>query len=377
MNPRLSSKPSAAKSGRTFLTARQLLLAALAITPAASAQLNGAGEPASPPNTLPLEPRAPHQKNRLGLSARFGFNLSAEFRNVGGPVSNPGPDPIQDPAFAGMRQDHDGFVGPDATYPNNNGFTANWGYDRASQVQGTEIFYHSASPASGTGGNATPDQVPLGFELTYARELQRNAYGSWGVEIGAGWNSLCIRDQSTLQGQANVLQDAYFLGSPPPTLPNPPFAGTPTGTDYAAIHDTPTRTTGPVAGTVTGQRNLDADLYLFRLGPYLDYRLTRKISVQAGVGVAAVVTDSEFSFAEATTTAVGTIQRNGYSSETDVRFGPYLMGQVITALTDRVQIFAGVQFYMLGETSLTAGSKQAVLKLDESLFVHAGLGFSF
>ena len=162
-----------------------------------------------------------------------------------------------------------------------------------------------------------------------------------------------------------------------PALPVPPFAGTPTGTDYANIHDTPTRTTGTVPGTVTGQRSLDADLYLFRLGPYFDYRLTRKTSVQAGVGVAALVADSEFSFSEATTTALGTIARNGHSSETDVLFGPYLMGQFITEFSDQVQFFAGVQYYVLGDTSLTAGSKQAVLKMDQSLFVHAGLGFSF
>ena len=97
----------------------------------------------------------------------------------------------------------------------------------------------------------------------------------------------------------------------------------------------------------------------------------------AGSGAAAVIVDSRFSYAETITTGFGTFRRQGHVSDTDVRFGPYLMGQFITEFARHTFLFAGVQFYMLDESSLTDGRKEATLNLDRSLFVHAGLGFSF
>lgn len=364
-------------AARTFASTRQLLLATLAVAPAAYGQFSAPGEAVTPSPAPPVEPAAvtplpvEHRRppNRWGLSARFGFNIGVEMKNVGGASSHPDPDPV-----TGLRQYDDGFVGRDGNYPNNNGMTRNWGYDYATQEQGTQLFMHSSAPASNGGGDMDPDMGPLGFELTYARELQRNQYGSWGLELGAGWCYLSAHDNGTASGQVFSTVDSFYKGNT--TLPAPPFAGSPNGQN-AVIDETPVRTQGYVPGTISGSRNLHASLYSFRLGPYVDYRLTPYTSLQLGAGAAVVLVDSRFSFDETTTTAYGAIRRSGNASETEATFGPYLMGQFITEFAHNTHFFAGVQFYMLDDTSLLAGSKQATIKMDEALFVHAGISFGF
>ena len=375
MKQHLSSKPSHRKPAGNFRYTRHLLLAALAAAPAASAQVATGPEPEMNRGDLQLEAQPPHKKNRVGLSARFGFNMSATFKNVPGypTANNAGP-------AGGGGYDHfydDGYVRPDETYPNSTGLTYFWGYDNASQVGANDIFFHNSPAASGTDSKVDPTDVSLGFEFTYARELQRNAHGSWGLELGAGWTYLNFNDRRTLHGQVNALTDAYSLGTPPVVAPAAPYRGSFNGPN-TLIDETPNRrTTTPVAATVAGYRRLTSDVYLFRLGPYFDYRLTPQTSLQAGVGAALALVDSRFSFKETTSTALGAIPRYGETSDTAARFGPYLMGQFITEFAKRTYLFAGVQFYMLGDDSLKVGSKEVELDFKQSLFVHAGLGFSF
>src|SRR3954453_18024238 len=95
----------------------------------------------------------PAPVNRFGFSYRAGFNVSARFRNVAGltQVNDPGP------AVAGANHNYDdGYNRVDNTGNNHGGTIAtwNWGYENASQVNGTsDISMHSASSTAETSAN--------------------------------------------------------------------------------------------------------------------------------------------------------------------------------------------------------------------------------
>ena len=149
---------------------RHLLLAAAAIAPAGQAQVI----PLDPvewarERGISLEQPDPRLLDRWGISLRFGFNVRAEFKNRSGVTTMTDPGPA---TGVGMNRFYDdGFVRPDETFPANGGLTFFWGYENASQVGPTDIFYHSASAAidgttdHSTGGVSVGLESLLGFVI--------------------------------------------------------------------------------------------------------------------------------------------------------------------------------------------------------------------
>jgi hypothetical protein len=323
-------------------------------------------------------------KNHFGLSARFGFNISASFNGVG---DAPPQTDIDGPAGAADRTYDDGYVRRDSTYPENGGYTYYWGYQRSSQLAPagapTEILFHSAQPAT-TGGDEVDDAPYPGFEFSYGRDLGTLGKGTWGVEGAFGYMNVSIRDDRTLTGTATLTTDAYSLGTPPidlsayPPPYNGPFGPIPPGESAPAIFESPTRTVSSAAATIAGTRELDADLYSLRLGPYYRLPLWRRVSLQLGTGLAIVHVDSAFSYSEITsTTAGGPVSRSGSGSKDEFLFGVYVAGQCSVVLCKRVSAFLGAQFQHVGDFNQTVSSKQAQLDLSKSVFLTAGIDIHF
>src|SRR5262245_54149588 len=98
----------------------------LCVATAALAQTGDADRP-----RLDFEPTAgvPPSPNRFAVSYRLGFNLHADFKNLGGfaPANGPGPaDRLNDHSY------DDGFNRVDIS-TNAGGLTWNWGYSRTNQ----------------------------------------------------------------------------------------------------------------------------------------------------------------------------------------------------------------------------------------------------
>src|SRR5712672_4060131 len=70
-------------------------------------------------------------ENRFNLSYRAGFNIKADFKNLGRPGLPGGP------SVTGLSYE-DGFVRPNSE-PNDLGLSWNWGYQNANQVVGDNI----------------------------------------------------------------------------------------------------------------------------------------------------------------------------------------------------------------------------------------------
>jgi len=175
---------------------------------------------------------------------------------------------------------------------NRGGVTWNWGYANASQVSadGSTLAMHSASGGAATSSGDIDNDPQHGFELTYNRELGHKGIWHWGVEAAGGWTDLVFRDNRPLPGNTTVLTDTFSLGTPPIVPGTAPYhwpfnpgAAAPGGAYWtgpsAVIGDSPlSRSSSVAAGgsTITGYRDLTADLFSLRLGPYLELPIIKK-----------------------------------------------------------------------------------------------------
>src|SRR2546421_297485 len=154
-----------------------------------------------------------------------------------------------------------------------------------------------------SGEKENDPQQPV-FELTYNRWLGKAGKANWGLEGAFNFMSLSIRDNSTLLGNVTVQTDAYALNGVIP--PQPPYFGTyegpvPGGPNRPVISDTPIPQAAvllPNGAIITGERKIDADLYGFRIGPYLDFPLSEKLTLSLSGGFAVVSVQSKFKFNE-------------------------------------------------------------------------------
>lgn len=338
---------------------------------------------------LRLEAPKPESLNRFGLSFRMGFNVSTCFRNFGNFASAlPQSPPLVTPDGDPYNYDN-GYVYPDAGTANS-GLTHYWGYQDASQLpgNGTILMQRSTSQGASPGfssGDRRDDVLP-GMELTYNRELGRIRKLHWGLEAAFNYMNVNINDRQPLRGRAtvatSVLTDAYPLLVPENLMPPAPYTGrknvpavvigaSPTSSSTAMEQDS-------VTETVRGTRHFDADIFGFRLGPYLEMPLGGKVTAALSGGLSLAAVTSDFSFTE--TIEAGSVilpTRRGAGSHSDLLVGGYVEGNVSYALTQSAGLFAGVQFQDLGRYAQSVNRREAVLDLSRSIFATLGFSYSF
>jgi len=270
----------------------------------------------------------------------------------------------------------DGFVRVDSA-GDKGGLTWFWGYENASQLPGNDTIEMHAASAPARSVVKADDDPQLGFELSFSRRLGRIGLINWGLETAFGFSDLSIRNSQSLVGQATVLTDAYPLGGIVPPLP--PYSGN-FGGPAALIGDSPERRTEVIPGgaIISGQRQLEGNLYTLRLGPYVEIPIWRRLSAQFGAGLSLAGVDSEFSFSERVTLVnIGSVSRGGRDSRADFLIGGYVGGQLGCEINERVGVFGGVAFQHLGNFKQHTAGKEAELDLGQSIFLSVGLRFVF
>jgi len=322
--------------------------------------------------TLMLAQGSP--KNRFSLNSRIGFNISADFKNLGG---FPAPT---DPGPATNGVDHfydDGFNRVDIRGSTSTN-TFFWGYQNASQVPGNDTIMMNSSASAATGAiRDVGDDPQWGGEFSYIRQLGDNGVYRWGIEAAIGWADLEFRENGTTTANVTRTSDAYALNGTTP--PPPPYAGT-FGGPGAEIGTSPTRTisTIPNGAVTSGQYSLEAQAYTLRLGLHYETPFNDWLMLQFGGGFAGAYLDSEFSFTESTTLGgIGSVTRSGTASETDVVIGAYAGAGLTFYITERLTAVAAAQFQHLQDFTQQLAGKEAEVRFDQSIFVTVGVGFSF
>lgn len=307
---------------------------------------------------------------RFGISYNLNFNVAAEFSGIGG--AGPGPSPSATPLVnsGDVQQYDDGFIGMDIS-GNAGGMTWFWGYNSASQIVGGNLVLSSTAGAAGLSTQRNDSELQHGLEVTYNYQLKSWDNGGWGLEGAFGWMPINIGDSQAVTGMLETSSNA--LGGIPPVAP---AAGTVAGPGTLV-------TVGPIVqipnGTlITGNRDIDASVFAFRFGPYLDYYIGERVSLTLSGGLSLAVVDSEFTFSELKTPVIGTPSTTtGSDRSSDLLVGGYLSARVAYWFTDNVNIFTGLTYQNVGSFNQTANGRKAKLDLGKTISLDVGLGFSF
>jgi hypothetical protein len=332
-------------------------------------------------SALNLDSPAAPSRNRVGLSYRMGFNVPLSFRHLGGypalSFARYTPFPDND------RYNYDnGYVLRDSSASGQ--FTRYWGYDNASQVPGDGTIIMQQSSSVATASSKDHYETPMsGVELTYNRELIRKKSWRGGLEGAFGYTYMSIDDAGLESSTVTRVADTYSFAAGPGTIVPPApyyghFVGQP-GDPVLVFSPTHTVTTEIAQGAqIMGQRDFSADLFGFRIGPYVEIPLSKSIALTLGGGFAAMYVSSDFSFNETVTIpGVGSVNNVGSGSHSDWQFGGYAAGNLSLALSERWAVMAGAQFMNVGQYTHTVNGKEAKLDLRQAIFVTVGLSYSF
>lgn len=311
-------------------------------------------------------------KHRFNLNTHVGFNIEASFEKLGG-VSGPNPgsdlrgtDHFYDDGY--NRVDESGNAG---------GQTRFWGYDNPGQLLDDAIVMSSFSSSSSGSIRGVQDAPHWGAELTYARELGWNGSYWWGVEIGLSWTDLSFKERASFQGNATIVRDAYSLNGG--VAPDAPYAGTFNGSG-PALGDDPLRTVQNLNGAAQtmGEYELDASLYVLRLGLVYETPFTSWLSLQFGGGIAGGFVDSEFRYQESTTIAsLRSSVTRGSESGDDFVGGAYAHAGLALHFHDHFMASLGMQYKYLTSYTQEAAGRRAEIDFEGALYVALGVGVTF
>lgn len=363
------------------LSARRAVLASLLALPMASAQAGGNGS-----SWLFQQNDDDEPVNRFSLSYSMGLNITAGFKNVHlvpNYYSVPNHQGVLTPTLINPGSTNglsphvyeNGYSQVDAS-TNALGLTSYWGYQNSSQVQNGSVVMNATAPTLGVGPQDLNGDPQHGLEFTYGRQLGRHGELRWGLEAGFGYTDVTIHDSQTVAGDYTLTSDSYALGGVIP--PSPPYKGpfsAPPGSPV--VSDTPSRTLTPIAGKE--QFNLDAHVFSWRLGPYLQVPLVKeRLSLSMSGGLALFYVNSQFSFQESVSGTGGApLLNSGSGSHNDLLVGGYVGGNLSLRLTRSVDLFTGVRYTKVGNSSNVQGGKEARIDFSNSLFVALGLSYKF
>lgn len=314
---------------------------------------------------------AQDSKSRIGFNYRSGWNIKGSFSGIGGIAAQSDPGP---PTGGANHEYDDGYVRVDSTH-NGMGLTWNWGFDNPSQVMGDNLDMHSSRTLAG-GSTRADDELHHGFEFTYARELGTLRKARWGFEGAFNYTRVDMKETASVPVTVVTTTDTYDVSGIDPF--NPPGSQTPyRGTFYGPgtlIPDAPIsrrqETSTVIAG---GKRELGANLFGMRVGPYVDIPLHEKWMLTLNGGFALVAVNSDFKFSD----SLGGRTGRGSDTQTDLLPGGYVGANLSFQVAPSTRIFAGAEYQAVGDFTQDAGGRRARLDLGNSVFVRAGVSFSF
>ncbi len=347
----------------------------------------------APPASQPVEVSAPrpieaswqsYSTNRFTLSARFGLNISGKFKGVGSSFSSGTPLSAGRQTAQGDAYNYDnGYVLTDIS-GNAGGQSWYWGYDNASQVNSganTIAFNHTAATGLPS-QNSGDDSTSVGAELAYDHELGvREDWHHLRYGLEGAFNYMPIEFSSGGVFNATLSQrtDTYSYASGT-TPPSAPYQGSFGGPGFVINVPAVSSTVALIPGaSFIAQQHFDANLWGFRFGPYIEYPLSEKLDIFLTGGLALGLIDGNASWKEVLTLpgGAGSLTAAGSGSDISLLYGYYIGLNAGYQLTERWGVEAGLQFQDLGTYDHNFGGRMAELDLSKSLFIHAGIGYSF
>ena len=330
--------------------------------------------------------------NRVTVSLRYGLNINGR---INGPASANFPAGSLSPRIrrtpnGDLYNYLNGYVLPDIS--GDAGHQSwYWGYDSSSQVNpanNTISFYRDSMASLPTvGDDSLDDSSRLGVELAYNYEIGTKDdwhHLRYGVELAVNWMPVTLNNNGGY-GIARSMQTDTYSYTPGTTPPGYgvgselPYQGTFQGPNFVInVPAISSLSSALPNADFLVQQHFDANLWGFRLGPYIEMPLSKHWSVHVGGGLAAGVLSGDASWHETLAIpGIGSVTQSGGGSDTKLLWGGYIGAQAEYQINQRWGLEAGAQYQYLGLYNHNFGGADVQLDLRKSIFLHAGVSFSF
>jgi len=314
--------------------------------------------------------------NRISFSDRWGVGISARFKSIKTPILQ-----SQRTTPDGAKYNYDdGYVLTDVS-KGAGGKTWNWGYDDSSaQVSGNNVLL--SRDTARVPGSDIDENPNYGGEIVFTRMIERIGHFNLGFEFAANYTSLSFNDSSPHDASLAHTTDAYPFtpGTTPPTAtPGSPYQGTFQGPGFV-VGDTPVSSTStPIPGgaTTTGQRQFDANVWGFRIGPCVELPVNEKLTVSLSGGVAGGIIDAKVSWNEHVASGTSFANLRGSGQDLDMLWGYYIAANVALELDERWSIVGSAQYQSLNNYSHSFGGRRVEGDFNSAWFFTLGVGLKF
>jgi hypothetical protein len=323
---------------------------------------------------LDLQSSTDRPIEKFRVSYRMGFNMSANIKNLGNSAPTR-PQPPDPPAGAGPFRSatglnyQDGYVGVDFS-TNEFGISTYYGYASTNQIVGDSLLLtYSAAGTLFQDINTDPQH---GIELTYSRQLGEIKRWKWGMEGSLFYMDLDFRTTGVANPQVMAIHAFGFGGFEPPRVNG--FTGTYDGSPggYVPVDAT------PAVYPVNVVSEFKPAIYGFKLGPYFEYPLADRLSLNLSGGFALMLADADYLVRESVTIpGQGTVSRRTFNSDLGVLPGGYITGGLSYSISESVDMVASVQYQYADRYSHNVADKRAEIDFRQSLFVSFGFSHSF
>lgn len=322
---------------------------------------------------------------QVRASANTLFNVSASFKgHPASPLLTSGHDQ------PGAANYDNGYVGRDVSGDPN--LSTYWGYNQSRQqiISGgnvTGLNYERTTPLAGQSSPRMDADPSAGVDITLRRQLGKWHEVRYGLELGASFNQAHLKDDSSYLTAGQRTGYSYGMLAPidaglfPPAGYQGPYNGL-----GPIINPTPTAGQSsmvPGAVQVSGSREVNADIFGFRFGPYLELPITKKLSASVSAGGAVALVHDHVSWSEqlavnsATVNGYWTGQSSASGDSVGVTAGFYAGADLNYLLSKNWTLFAGARFQDAGTYSHHIGQGQVDLNLGQTVSLEMGVGYSF
>jgi hypothetical protein len=329
-------------------------------------------------HTADADDSSTNYANRISVSARAAFNITARFKPTQAPAA-----PVARKTPNGDTYNYaNGYVLTDRS-GNAGGQTWYWGYDDPGQISGDTILMSRSSlvPGDSAWAGTADAGENFGGELAFNRELFIRGENRYGIEAAIGYLNISLTDTSPYSEDLRRVTDAYPFtpGTTPPLTP-PAYQGSFQGPGFL-LGATPANSSAsvlPGGALVTGSRKFEGSLWGIRIGPYLEFPLLPWLQASLSGGFSLGLLDSRASWNEqVSSTGGGSATSSGSGDDFALLYGGYLGGQLLVEITPRWSAAALVQYQNLGTYSHQFGGRTVEADFSRSIFVGLGVSHRF
>jgi hypothetical protein len=230
----------------------------------------------------------------------------------------------------------------------------------------------------------TNDSPYLGAELTYDYQLGKDDWRQlyYGVEAAVNFMPVSFGGTGVYNLSLNSVTDTYGYapGTTPPGV-NLPYQGSFGGPGFVLNNQVIHSVSSLTSARFLVQQDFDGNLFGFRLGPYIEYMPSPKWDLHLSGGLAVGIMQADASWKETITLPGGgpgsSTTVSGSGDDVGLLGGFYVGLDADYKFNDRWSVQAGVQYQDIGTYSHNFGGRVAQVDLSNSVFVHAGISYSF